>query len=153
MKEEIERIVRTRLLNPKWLEGMMRHGYKGAGDISSRVVHLYGWDAAAGVVEDWMYDEIHRRIVLGMKDWFMDHNPHALEEVARRLLEANRRGMWDADEETIQELRSIYLELEGTLEDEVRTGDFQGGDVNVVSYRRMEGRGDGAQGDPYGCQT
>jgi len=148
MKEEIERIVRTRLLNPKWLEGMMRHGYKGAGDISSRVVHLYGWDATAGIVEDWVYDEVHRRIVVGMKDWFMEHNPHALEEIARRLLEANRRGMWDADEETLDQLRSVYLELEGTLEDEVRTGDFQGGDVNVVGYRRVKDKS-GRGGEPF----
>ena len=138
MREEIERVVRTRLLNPKWLEGMRRHGYKGAGDISSRVVHLYGWDATAGVVEDWIYDEIHRRIVMGMREWFMEHNPYALEEIVRRLLEAYRRGMWDADEETIEQLKEVYMELEGLFEEFERKGEFQGGEVRVV-VRRREG--------------
>jgi len=138
MKDEIERVVRTRLLNPKWLEGMRRHGYKGAGDISSRVVHLYGWDATAGVVEDWIYDEIQRRIVAGMKEWFMEHNPYALEEIARRLLEAHSRGMWNADEESLEELREIYMELEGILEDEERRGEFQGGDVRIFTKRDVD---------------
>ena len=138
LKGEIERVVRTRLLNPKWLEGMRRHGYKGAGDISSRVVHLYGWDATAGVVEDWMYDEIHRRIVVEMKEWFMEHNPYALEEIARRLLEAYSRGMWEADEEKIEALREIYMELEGILEDEERKGEFQGGDVRIFTKRDVD---------------
>jgi cobaltochelatase CobN len=133
MKTEMERIVRTKLLNPKWLEGIKRHGYKGAGDISSRVVHLFGWDATTGIVDDWVYDEVHRRIVMGMRDFFLQHNLYALEEIARRLLEAYQRGMWNADEETIEELKGIYLEIEGILEDEERTGEFQGGDVRVLT--------------------
>ncbi|HID96342.1 MAG TPA: cobaltochelatase subunit CobN [Candidatus Latescibacteria bacterium] len=138
MKTEIERIVRTRLLNPKWLEGKKRHGYKGAGDISSRVLHTFGWDATSGVVPDWIYDQIHQRIVKGLRHWFMESNLYALEEIARRLLEAHQRGMWQTEEETLEELRSIYLELEGLLEDEERRGDFQGGDVKVLAKQDVQ---------------
>jgi cobaltochelatase CobN len=135
MKDEMERIVRTRLLNPKWLEGKKRHGYKGAGDISSRVLHVYGWDATAGVVEDWVYDEILSRIVSDMRDWFMENNPYALEEICRRLLEANERGLWAASKEDLEQLRQIYLDLEGLLEDEERKGEFQGGEIVVKTKR------------------
>lgn len=138
MREEMERIVRTRLINPKWLEGMKKHGYKGAGDISSRVLHTYGWDATAGVVEDWMYDEIHDRIVKDMKDFFLEHNPHALEEIMRRLLEAYERGLWDADEERLEELREFYMEFEGMMEEESIEGEHQGGSIDVMTKEDVE---------------
>lgn len=136
--EEMERIVRTRLINPKWLEGKKEHGYKGAGDISSRVTHAFGWDSTAGVVEDWMYDEIHDRIVKDMKDWFMEKNPNALEEIMRRLLEADERGLWNADEEKLEELRKFYMEFEGLMEEEGIEGDHQGGSVDVMTREDIE---------------
>ncbi len=117
--EEVERVVRKTLLNEEWVEGMMRHGYKGAGDMMKKVVNLFGWQATADAVEEWMFDEIAERFVLddGMREWFLKNNPHAIEEIARRLLEANRRGYWDS--ENVEKIEEIYSELEGVLEDEM----------------------------------
>ncbi len=138
MKEEIERVVRTKLLNPRWLKGQKEHGYKGAGDISSRVLHTYGWDATCQIVDDWVYNEIQDRIVMGMKDWFMEQNPYALEEIMRRLLEANERGLWNAQEEALTELKEMYLEFEGLMEDEPREGHFQGGNIDIKTAKDVE---------------
>ncbi len=117
--EEIERVVRKTLLNRDWVEGMRRHGYKGAGDIMKRVVNLFGWQVTANVVQDWIFDEIANRYVLDddMRRWFMENNPYAVEEIARRLLEAYKRGLWKAEEELIERIEEIYVEIEGYLEE------------------------------------
>ena len=115
--EEVERVVRKTLLNEEWVEGMRRHGYKGAGDIMKKVVNLFGWQATADAVKEWMFDEIAERFVLDdeMREWFLENNPYAIEEIARRLLEANRRGYWSSD--VVEKIEEIYSELEGFLED------------------------------------
>ncbi len=120
-REEIERVVRKTLLNPNWVEGMKKHGYKGAGDIMKRVVNLFGWQATAKVVDDWIFDEIANRYVLNdeMRRWFMDNNPYAVEEIARRLLEAYKRGLWNTDESMIEQIEDVYAEIEGYLEEEI----------------------------------
>ncbi len=103
LADEVRRVVRSKLLNPKWIEGMKRHGYKGAGDISKRVGRVYGWEATTQEVDDWVFDEVAKTFVLDeeMKKFFQEANPWALEEMGRRLLEAYERGLWDADPEVI----------------------------------------------------
>ena len=117
--EEAKRVFRCRILNPKWIESMKRHGYKGAGDLSRAVDIAFGWDATAEVLEDWMYEELARKYALDkdMQQWFKEVNPYALQNIAERLLEAIKRGMWQAEEKMKQELQNIYLDIEGILEE------------------------------------
>ncbi len=119
-KEEIERVVRKTLLNDDWIEGMKRHGYKGAGDIMKKIVNVYGWQVTTKAVKDWIFDEIAERFVLddNMREWFKENNPYAVEEIARRLLEAYKRGLWKAKDETIEKLKEIYVDIDGYLEDD-----------------------------------
>jgi len=136
LADEIRRVVRTRLLNPAWIEGMKRHGYKGAGDISKRVGRVYGWEATTREVDDWIFDDIAKTFVMDEenREFFRQHNPWALEEIGRRLLEAESRGLWQADPEVLESLKESYLEMEGWLEEDMGevTGDFQGGSVDIM---------------------
>ena len=118
LTEEINYILRSRLLNPKWLKGMKRHSYKGAGDISHVVDIVFGWDATAEVIKDWMYNEIAKKYVLDkeMQEWFKKVNPYALLNILEKLLEAIFRGMWKAEKEMEKQLKKIYLEIEGEIE-------------------------------------
>jgi cobaltochelatase CobN len=144
LADEVRRVVRTKLLNPKWIEGMKQHGYKGAGDISKRVGRVYGWEAATKEVDDWIFDDIAKTFVLDeeMKKFFEDNNPYALEEIARRLLEAYQRELWDADPEVLEGLKNTYLEIEGWMEERAGEGEFQGGAVDIMTALEVEGWGD-----------
>ena len=121
--EETKHIFRARILNPKWIKSMQRHGYKGAGDLSRTVDVAFGWDATAEVLEDWMYDELANKYALDeeMQEWLKDVNPHALQNITERLLEAIDREMWQTTEVMRENLRRIYLEVEGMLEDDTTT--------------------------------
>ncbi|MDH7576545.1 MAG: cobaltochelatase subunit CobN [Bacillota bacterium] len=116
--EEARFIFRGRVLNPKWIESMKRHGYKGAGDLSHLVEVAFGWDATAEVLEGWMYEELARKYVLdpAMQHWFKEVNPWALQNITEHLLEAVERGMWQAGREMAEALRDIYLDIEAELE-------------------------------------
>ncbi|MDO4794534.1 MAG: cobaltochelatase subunit CobN [Brachymonas sp.] len=137
LADEIRRVVRTKLLNPKWIEGMKRHGYKGAGDISKRVGRVYGWEATTQEVDDWVFDDISKTFVLDAENrqFFKENNPWALEEIGRRLLEAQSRGLWQADPEVLEQLKDRYLEVEGWIEESMGDvqGDFQGGAIDVMA--------------------
>ncbi|MDR1085124.1 MAG: cobaltochelatase subunit CobN [Deltaproteobacteria bacterium] len=117
--EEAKRVLRARLVNPKWLNGLKRHGYKGAGDISHMMDVILGWDATAEVIDDWMYEKAARAWALDpeMAKWMKEVNPYALQNILDKLLEAIRRGMWQTNQEMEDELREAYLELEGQLEE------------------------------------
>lgn len=135
---ELRRVARTKLLNPAWIEGMKRHGYKGAGDIAKRVGNLYGWDASTGEVDDRIFDAVAKTFVLDPENrsFFRENNPFALEEIGRRLLEAEARGLWSPDPEVAEDLRDAYLETEGWLEDRLDSADgpAQGGDVTITTF-------------------
>ncbi|MDD4137929.1 MAG: cobaltochelatase subunit CobN [Methanoregula sp.] len=135
LSDEIRRVVRTKLLNPKWIDGMKDHGYKGASDIMKRVTRVYGWSASTQEVDDWIFNDIADTFVNNeeMRDFFEQNNPHALEEIARRLLEANQRSLWDADPRVLDELKRNYLEIESWMEDQAGQGDYQGGNVDIVT--------------------
>jgi cobaltochelatase CobN len=118
LAEEAARVVRTRVVNPKWLEAMQRHGYKGAFEMAATVDYLFGYDATAHVVDDWMYERVTAAYVSDPKvrKFFEQSNPWALTSIAERLLEASDRGMWNASEEALTSLRVAILEAEGWSE-------------------------------------
>jgi cobaltochelatase CobN len=120
LSEETARVFRARVVNPRWVEAMKRHGYKGAFELAATVDYLFGYDATAGVVQDWMYDRLTQAYVLdeSMREFFARSNPWALHGIAERLLEAADRKLWDTpDPQTLAALRQVYLETEGDLED------------------------------------
>jgi cobaltochelatase CobN len=99
---------------------MMRHGYKGAFELTATVDYLFGYDATAGVVEDWMYESLADKYALDpdVSEFMQQSNPWALRAIAERLIEAADRGLWDKpQDQTLQELRDAYLRLEGELEE------------------------------------
>ncbi|MFZ3595597.1 cobaltochelatase subunit CobN [Streptomyces sp. BH104] len=117
--EETSRVFRARVVNPKWIEAMRRHGYKGAFELAATVDYLFGYDATTGVIADWMYDKLTETYVLDEtnRQFLSENNPWALHGIAERLLEAESRGMWEKpDPQTLEALRQVYLETEGDLE-------------------------------------
>ncbi|OPX69413.1 MAG: cobaltochelatase subunit CobN [Methanoregulaceae archaeon PtaB.Bin056] len=142
LADELRRVVRTKLLNPQYIDALKEHGYAGAAELSKRAGRVFGWDATTGEVDDRIFDDIARTFLLDEKnrEFFREHNIWAMEEMGRRLLEAQARGMWQADDEVLEELRAVYLQIEGDLEDEmgVSSGDRQGGAIEVFSPEEMK---------------
>ena len=119
LDEETKRVFRARVVNPKWIAAMMRHGYKGAFELAATVDYLFGYDATTGVVDDWMYERLAQEYVFApaVREFMKKSNPWALRGIAERLLEAAERKLWQQPSaETLEALRSTYLELEGDLE-------------------------------------
>lgn len=119
LSEETTRVFRARVVNPRWLEAMRRHGYKGAFEMAATVDYLFGYDATTDVVADWMYEKLSESYVFDEtnRKFMQQSNPWALHGIAERLLEAAERGMWSAPEQqTLDRLRQVYLETEGELE-------------------------------------
>lgn len=120
VEDVAKRVFRTETVNPKFIEGLMEHGYKGAADLSNRVAVSYQWDATSDVMEDWMYEKLSAAYALDPKvqDWMKRVNPWALSRITETLLEAERRGLWQAKAETVDALEKLYLEVEGEIEEE-----------------------------------
>lgn len=119
LSEETSRVFRARVVNPRWLEAMRRHGYKGAFEMAATVDYLFGYDATTNVVADWMYEKLTESYVFDdVNRKFMEQsNPWALHGIAERLLEAAERKLWEHPEpDTLDRLRQVYLETEGELE-------------------------------------
>ncbi|MGW4237602.1 cobaltochelatase subunit CobN [Streptomyces sp. NPDC004749] len=130
--EETSRVFRARVVNPRWIEAMRRHGYKGAFELAATVDYLFGYDATTGVVADWMYDKLTETYVLDPENraFLQEANPWALHGIAERLLEAESRGMWEKpDPQVLAALREAYLETEGELEGEDPEGEGPEGDA------------------------
>lgn len=109
---------RAKLLNPKWYEAMLSHGCEGVREIEARVSNTYGWSVTTKAVEDWVYQSVADTFLLDeeMRNRMAQLNPHAVSAMTGRLLEANARGLWEADESTIEALHAIYADLEDQLE-------------------------------------
>ena len=119
LSEEIARVYRARVVNPKWIAGVMRHGYKGAFEMSATVDYLFAYDATTGCVEDHMYEGVANAYVLdsAVRKFVEKSNPWALRDISERLIEAHQRGLWQgADEEVLDELRAIAHSAEGQIE-------------------------------------
>ncbi|MDR3639095.1 MAG: cobaltochelatase subunit CobN, partial [Isosphaeraceae bacterium] len=119
LADEARRVFRSRVVNPKWIAGVMRHGYKGAFEMAATVDYLFGYEATAQVIDDWMFEDLSQAYLLDAKvqDFLQDKNPWALRSMAERLLEAVDRGLWEQpDPETVESLKQIYLRNESLLE-------------------------------------
>jgi cobaltochelatase CobN len=119
LEEEIARVYRSRVVNPKWIAGVMRHGYKGAFELAATVDYLFAYDATAQCVEDFMYQGIAEAYLLNsqVQTFVQQKNPWALRDMAERLLEAHQRQLWQtASPELIEQLRAIVHEAEGAIE-------------------------------------
>ncbi len=119
IEKAIHRGVRTRLLNSKWIRGMLDEGYNGAQHIQERVENILGLAATTGKVDNWIWDGIEDRYILDeeTRRRLEEVNPWALGNMIERLLEANKRGYWEASDDRLKNLRDIYLETEGWLEE------------------------------------
>jgi cobaltochelatase CobN len=119
LTEEIARVYRSRVINPKWIKGVMRHGYKGAFEMAATVDYLFAYDATTKCVADYMYRGVAEAYILDerVQQFIREKNPWALRDMAERLLEANQRGMWnEISNEMLDELKAIANEAEGEIE-------------------------------------
>jgi cobaltochelatase CobN len=119
LSEETTRVFRARVVNPRWISAMRRHGYKGAFEMAATLDYLFGYDATAHVIADWMYERLAAGYVLDPENrkFMAESNPWALHGMAERLLEAAERGMWaEPDRDTLAGLRQVLLDTEGDLE-------------------------------------
>jgi magnesium chelatase subunit H len=109
---------RTRMLNPKWYEGMLEHGYEGVRQIEVHVTNTMGWSATTGQVQPWVYQQLTDTFMLDpeMRDRLAQLNPTASSRMANRLIEASERNYWQPDAQTLEALRRAGDELEDRLE-------------------------------------
>lgn len=119
LREEINRVYRSRVVNPKWITGVMRHGYKGAFEMSATVDYLFAYDATTGCVSDYLYEGVAQAYVFDsqVQAFLEQNNPWALRDIAERLLEAQQRGLWSNPEEKIlNQLRAVLHQAEAIIE-------------------------------------
>ena len=118
LREQVALETRTRMLNPKWYEGMLEHGYEGVRQIEVHVTNTMGWSATTGQVQPWVYKELSETFLLDpvMRERLARLNPTASMRVANRLIEASERNYWQPDAETLEALRRASDELEDRLE-------------------------------------
>jgi magnesium chelatase subunit H len=118
LEETIRLETRAKTLNPKWYEGMLKHGFRGVAEIEGHVSNTFGWSATADAVDDWVYTEVAKTFVLDqeMLARLRQLNPHSAHSLCARLLEANGRGYWDAEQDILDQLREIIGSLEDQLE-------------------------------------
>ena len=119
LSAEIARVYRSRVVNPKWIAGVMRHGYKGAFEMAATVDFLFAYDATTNCVEDFMYEGIADTYLFNneVQTFLQKSNPWALRDMGERLLEANQRGFWqDVSSQTLEKLKALVNETEGMIE-------------------------------------
>ena len=118
LKIAIERATRTRLLNPRWIQGLLKHDFHGAKKIKDRVEYLLGFAATTEKVENWVFDEVADRLVFDeeMGEKLQLNNPYATIKISELLIESERRGYWKVEKEKLRRLRDIILNMEGEVE-------------------------------------
>jgi magnesium chelatase subunit H len=118
LKEQVALETRTRMLNPKWYEGMLEHGYEGVRQIEVHLTNTMGWSATTGQVQPWVYQQLTETFMLdpAMRERLARLNPTASARVANRLLEAHQRNYWSPDPDVLDALRQAGEELEDRLE-------------------------------------
>lgn len=118
LSETVRLDARTKLLNPKWYEGMLSHGYEGVRELSKRLVNTVGWSATAGAVDNWVYEDVNATFIQDeqMRERLKNLNPHSFRKVVTTLLEVNGRGYWETSESNLEMLRELYQELEDRIE-------------------------------------
>ncbi|WP_026097683.1 magnesium chelatase subunit H [Baaleninema simplex] len=118
LSETVRLDARTKMLNPKWYEGMLSHGYEGVRELSKRLVNTMGWSATAGAVDNWVYEDANDTFIKDeeMQKRLMNLNPHSFRKMVGTLLEVNGRGYWETSEENLDRLRELYQEVEDRIE-------------------------------------
>jgi cobaltochelatase CobN len=118
LKEELNRVIRSRVLNPKWINAMREHGYKGAFEMAASVDYLFAYDATTNMVDDYQYQKVADALIFDPenKAFMEENNPQALEEMAERLLEATQRGLWDNDNGYGEKLQDLLLDIDAQQE-------------------------------------
>ncbi|GAB4384607.1 MAG: magnesium chelatase subunit H [Elainellaceae cyanobacterium] len=118
LSETVRLDARTKLLNPKWYEGMLSHGYEGVRELSKRLVNTMGWSATAGAVDNWIYEDANTTFIQdeAMRNRLMNLNPHSFRKVVSTLLEVYGRGYWETSESNIELLQQLYQEVEDRIE-------------------------------------
>jgi magnesium chelatase subunit H len=118
LKEQVALETRSRMLNPKWYEGMLEHGYEGVRQIEQHLTNTMGWSATTGQVQPWVYKQLTDTFMLdpAMRERLAALNPTASARVVNRLLEASDRAYWKPDDDTLAALRRASEELEDRLE-------------------------------------
>jgi magnesium chelatase subunit H len=118
LEETVRLETRAKTLNPKWYEGMLKHGFRGVAEIENHVSNTFGWSATADAVDDWIYSEVANTFLFdeSMLERLRDLNPHSAHSLVQRLLEANGRGYWDVEDSVLEKLRDISRSLEDQLE-------------------------------------
>ena len=114
LQEELNRVIRARVLNPKWIKGMQRHGYKGAFEMAATVDYLFAYDATTDLIKDYQYEKVSESYLLDTqnKAFLQQNNPQAMKEMAERLLEAMQRGLWQQPKDYRDAIEDIILELD-----------------------------------------
>ena len=114
LKEELNRVLRSRVLNPKWIEAMREHGYKGAFEMSATIDYLFAYDATTNLIDDYQYQSVADSLLFDAENqqFLQDNNPAAMEEMAERLLEACQRGLWQDSEEYAAKLQDLLLSID-----------------------------------------
>lgn len=118
LSETVRLDTRTKLLNPKWYEGMLSHGYEGVRELSKRLVNTMGWSATAGAVDNWIYEDTNTTFIKdeAMRNRLLNLNPHSFRKVVSTLLEVHGRGYWETSDSNLQLLRELYQEVEDRIE-------------------------------------
>ncbi len=141
-RDEAERSVRAKLCNEAWIASMKEHGFQGAQGFASRINNLFKWSATTGEVETWVFEQVVETFVQNEenREWIRRQNPWALEEITRRLLEAEARGLWDARPDLLEAVRQAALSIEGDLEERIGDveGAFQGGRIDIFTGDEVE---------------
>lgn len=118
LKEELNRVIRARVLNPKWINAMQDHGYKGAFEMAATVDYLFAYDATTELIDDYQYQQVSDALIFDEQNqaFLQQNNPNALEEMAERLLEAHQRGLWQDDGGRAQALQDLLLDMDAQAE-------------------------------------
>merc|ERR1711906_40973 len=118
LSETVRLDARTKMLNPKWYEGMLGSGYEGVREIQKRLTNTMGWSATAGAVDNWVYDEANETFIEDeeMQKRLLEMNPNSFRKMVATFLEANGRGYWDTSDENLDRLRELYVEVEDKIE-------------------------------------
>ena len=134
--EKIKACLEAKMFNPLWRESLKEKGYRGGAELLNRMQNIFQWQCVTGAIEHRDLDRLAQEYVNDpeMSSWLEQHNPYALEEIARRLLEAAQRGVWQADSQVLADLKKNYLTIEGTMEDLAgeSQGERQGGAIEIV---------------------
>ena len=119
IQEEAHFVFRSKVLNPKFEQGLRRHGFNGATEILKMFEYVFGWDATSDIIENWMYDRLATDYILkdDVRQWIEEANPYALHDMIDVLMEAHERGMWETSEGLLEQLQEIYLNNEEILEE------------------------------------